>query len=196
MTRAATTIGPADNGRRMTLDEFDTAEGSENRVYELSRGVIVVTDVPNPSHGDTVDEGKQQFAAYRVSHPGVIKRIHGGSDCKLLIAETESERHPDIAVYKTPRPGDDSSVWADWVPEIVVEVVSVDSRKRDYEEKPDDYRAFGVQEYWIIDALEGRVRIHRRRKGQWVVKDLFPGDKYVTHVLPGFELDVAAVLSA
>jgi len=41
-------VGPADHGRRMTLDEFDTAEGVEGRLYELSRGEVVVTDVPNP----------------------------------------------------------------------------------------------------------------------------------------------------
>jgi hypothetical protein len=41
-TVGRTIIGPADHGRRMSLDEFDTAVGLEGRLYELSRRVIVV----------------------------------------------------------------------------------------------------------------------------------------------------------
>ena len=47
-------VGHSDNGRRMTLDEFDTAHGVEGRLYELSRGRVVVTDVPTPRHGDII----------------------------------------------------------------------------------------------------------------------------------------------
>ena len=43
-------IGPADNGRRMSLAEFEHAEVVEGRIYELGRGVIVVSDVPNAFH--------------------------------------------------------------------------------------------------------------------------------------------------
>src|SRR5438874_412615 len=97
-------IGPEDQGRRMSLDEFDHAEGREGSTYELGRGVIVVSNVPDPRHFDKVDAILEQLWGYRVSHRGVIHRIGAGSDCKLLIDELESERHPDITVYKTPRP--------------------------------------------------------------------------------------------
>lgn len=192
----ATGIGPADHGRRMSLDDFDTAIGREGKLYELSRGVIVVSDVPNPPHARALDATSLQFWGYRLAHPGVIHAVHGGADCKLLIEGTESERHPDLAVYKTPAPGDDSSVWSIWVPEIVVEVVSVDSVKRDYEEKPEDYLQFGVKEYWIVDPLGGVVVIHRRVRGRWRVRTLKPGQHHATALLPGFAFDVTAALAA
>ena len=47
-------IGPADNGRRMTLEEFTEAEVEEGYRYELARGVLEVTEVPNDDHGQVV----------------------------------------------------------------------------------------------------------------------------------------------
>jgi Uma2 family endonuclease len=38
-------------------------------------------------------------------------------------------------------------------PDLLVEVVSKGSVARDYIEKKNDYEAFGVKEYWIIDSL-------------------------------------------
>ena len=189
-----TIVGPGDNGRRMTLDEFDTAEAVEGRVYELSRGEVVVTDVPNPRHGRVVGNVRQQLAEYRARNPGVIYDLMAGSECKLLIEPTQSERHPDLAVYKTPPPAEDSSVWSVWVPEIVVEVVSPGSEHRDYEEKAEDYLHFGVTEYWVIDGPKGVITTHRRSRGRWQKRELKKLDRYTTHVLPGFELVAATLL--
>lgn len=187
-------VGPADHGRRMTLDEFDTAEGLEGRLYELSRGEVIVTDVPNPPHGDVVFVLRQQFGVYCVERPGVVHRVYSGSECKLLIGPTESERHPDLAVYKTPPPAQDSSVWSVWIPELVIEIVSPGSDQRDYVEKAEDYLLFGVAEYWVVDASRGTIMIHRRSRGRWQKRELRAADRYTTHVLPGFELVAATVL--
>jgi Uma2 family endonuclease len=117
-----------------------------------------------------------------------------GSDCKILIDSTQSERHPDLAVYKTPPPSRDAGVWSVWVPELVVEVISPGSEHRDYVEKAEDYLLFGVAEYWVVDAARGLVTAHRRSRGRWQKQELRRGDRYTTHVLPGFELVVEAIL--
>jgi Uma2 family endonuclease len=189
-----TIVGPSDHGRRMTLDQFDTAEGAEGRLYELSRGEVVVTDVPAPRHGAVVFTLRQQLAAYCIAKPAVVHAVFSGSECKLLIEPTQSERHPDLAVYKTPAPADDASVWSIWVPELVVEVVSPGSEQRDYVEKAEDYLHFGVREYWVVDFARRAVTVHRRSRGSWQKKELQPGARYATHVLPGFELVVDTLL--
>lgn len=187
-------IGPADHGRRMTLDEFDTAGAREGKLYELSRGVIVVSDVPNPPHFKREEKVRLAFDRYRADRPGVIEHVLPGSACKLMIDPTQSERHPDLAVYKTPPPADDATVWSIWVPEIVVEVVSDGSEDRDYVEKAEDYLLFGVLEYWIVDPLRGSVTVHRRVGGRWQPRVLSAEEKYTTPLLPGFELDVVSIL--
>src|SRR5438876_4366653 len=100
MLRAATKVGPADHGRKMSLAEFDKAEVQEGYLYELGRGVIVVSDVPNPRHLAQVLAIRRQLARYDLDHPGRIDNIAAGSECKLLLWDLESERHPDITVYK------------------------------------------------------------------------------------------------
>jgi hypothetical protein len=51
-------IVPADNGRRMTLDEFREAEEQPGYLYELARGVLEVTEVPGDDHGKIGDYSK------------------------------------------------------------------------------------------------------------------------------------------
>ena len=48
MSGTLTTIQASDDGRHMTLDEFDQAHAAEGHVYELSRGIVTVTKVPGP----------------------------------------------------------------------------------------------------------------------------------------------------
>lgn len=195
MTRASTQIGPSDQGKRMTLLEFDHAEGREGFNYELSRGVITVVDVPDRKHAFMVCEVREQFSAYRRAHPGRIDLLAHGGECKILLADLESERHPDLAVYKSP-PVDDENLWATWVPEIVVEVVSTSSRQRDYVDKRQEYLDFGVREYWIIDEEKQQMLVLRRSGGRWIEKIVHAGETYRTRWLRGFEFVLDAVFEA
>jgi Uma2 family endonuclease len=150
MTRVVTRVGPADHGRAMSLEDFDHAEVNDGHLYELSRGIITVSDVPDLRHMSQVDVLNDQLRAYRLQMPGRVYRIAGGSDCKILVDDLQSERHPDVAVYRN-APLDTDDIWRTWVPDLVVEVVSESSRHRDYEEKPEEYLRFGVSEYRIVD---------------------------------------------
>ena len=194
MSRTAIQIGPADNGRRMSLEEFEHAEPGDGRRYELSRGVVTVVDVPNFRHAAQLDSINQQFGAYRAKYPQRVYRLLAGSDCKILIPDLDTERHPDLALYRTPpkRPND----WSAWVPDIVIEIVSPSSRHRDYEEKPEEYRRFGVREYWLIDEERDQMIAHKQSGGRWTAKTVRPPGGYATRLLPGFELDLRSVFEA
>jgi Uma2 family endonuclease len=196
MPGTAVKVGPADHGRRMSLEEFGSAEGQSGYLYELSRGVVTVVDVPNPRHFAQLNAIRRQLFSYDLAHPNVIYGVGGGGECKILLAteEGESERHPDVAVYKTPPPDDD--VWATWIPDLVMEIVSPGSEDRDYVEKRAEYLRFGVREYWIIDSTRGEVLVLRRRGGQWTERVVRPPQTCTTRLLPGFELDCAAVFEA
>jgi len=62
-------IGPADHGRKMTLEEFREAEEQEGYRYELARGVLEVTEVPNDPHGQIVSNLQAFFHRYKLEHP-------------------------------------------------------------------------------------------------------------------------------
>jgi Uma2 family endonuclease len=80
-------------------------------------------------------------------------------------------------------------------PDIAVEVVSRDSRERDYGEKLRAYRKAGVREYWIIDPLEKRVEFHRLQDRRYELVPLESNRIFRSQVLPGFWLDVDWLLA-
>jgi len=195
MSQTVIKIGPADHGRRMSLDDFDAAEASEGFFYELSRGVITVSDVPGLPHALCLDATRQQIAEWRGTRPGLVRLLAAGNECKILIAGFESERHPDLSIYLS-RPSDTRDLWSRWIPEIVIGIVSLGSVQRDYVEKREEYLAFGVQEYWIIDPAKGEMLVLQRFRGRWTEQIVRPPLRYATGLLPGFELDTAQVFAA
>ena len=180
----------------MTLDEFADVQATAGFQYELGRGVVEVVEVPNPGHARMQHAVLRQLYAYDALNPGVINLIGPSGSSKMLIEYFESERHPDVAVYKTPPPSENSGVWGIWIPELVIEIVSADSRKRDYEEKPEEYLQFGVQEYWILDADRSEMLVHHRVEDLWEKEVLKPSSAYRTENLPGLEFSFQAVFAA
>lgn len=99
-------------------------------------------------------------------------------------------------MYLTPPPEDDASLWSVWVPELVIEVVSPGSETRDYNEKREEYCAFGVREYWIIDAAKQEVLALQGNGGKWRETIVRAPQEVASLLLPGFKLNVQAVFDA
>ncbi len=156
MSTVKVRIGPADNGRRMTLEEFREAEEEEGYRYELARGVLKVVQVPNDPHGQVVDNLHNSVTVYRHQHPRMIRRIGGGGEFRLWVHEKGSGRNPDLAIVFQGAPKDERGrrrlAW-------VAEVVSKRGEENDYVKKCEDYLIFGIREYWIIDPQRGQVTV-------------------------------------
>jgi Uma2 family endonuclease len=190
------TIGPKDHGRRMSLADFEFVKVQPGYRYELSRGVIIVSEIPNVVHQAQWIAVQRQLLAYDLTHPGRIYGVVGGTECKILIPGLESERHPDFAIYKTPPPNPTSRVWRTWLPELVIEIVSPRSEHRDYEEKREEYLRVGIREYWVIDSNRQEMLVHRRWGKRWVERVVRPPEVYTTRLLPGLAFDLTPVFAA
>jgi len=186
-------IGPADHGLPMSFDDFIEAGFQDGWLYELARGVIVVTDVPGIGHGRVVRRLWQTVIRYDDAHPGIINYNAGGMECRLRLPGMQSDRHPDQAIYLNPPPGGDQP-WTRWAAEIVIEVVSRGGEGRDYEEKREEYLRMGALEYWIIDPALRRMLVHRRAGDTWQEVIVPAGEVYRTHLLPGLEVRPAELL--
>jgi Uma2 family endonuclease len=192
--REKTRIGPLDHGRKMTLKAFEFVPTEEGYHYELSRGYITVSEVAKLYHALVVAFIRDQLVVHKVAHPDQVFVILTGMAAKLLIADWESERHPDIAVYLTkPKGPDNRKLWRKWIPELVVEVVSERSTDRDYIDKREEYWTLGVKEYWIVDPRREQVVVLRRGKSDWIDKRLGPQDVLTTKLLRGFEVACQAI---
>ena len=194
--KQSVTIGLKDHGKRMLLAVFDRAITTEGHAYELAKGVIEVSEIPSRLHQLILQALRDQFTYYRLTQVGQpIFYIGGGAEAKLLIQSNESERHPDLSVYLTPMPEMDQP-WSIWKPEIVIEVVSPSSAKRDYQEKPAEYLALGVAEYWILDPVKKLLTIKTNQGGVWHDKTFKPTQKITSIRLPKFVFDLKKALAA
>lgn len=187
-TASTLRIGPADNGRAMTLEEFQDAEEEEGYRYELARGVLEVTHVPNDPHGQIVFNLYSALARYYQSHPGKIRRYGGAGEFRFWLPGMISGRNPDAAVVLegTPR-----NTRGRRPASLAVEVVSVGGEARDYETKREEYLAYGLFEYWIVDPQARKVTALYRDGNAWVER-VFQGDQAIeSYALPGFAARVS-----
>ncbi len=188
MASIATRLGPADHGRRMSLEAFQDADVEDGFRYELARGVLEVTEVPNDPHGVLICNLYDALALYRHAHPGVIHRYGGGGEFRLWLPGMASGRNPDIAVVLHGTPRDSRGRRP---PSLVMEVVSEGSETRDYETKRNEYLIYGLREYWIVDRDARRILVLIRDGDVWIEHVFHDGQTAEGLVLPGFAVSVA-----
>ena len=100
---------------------------------------------------------------------------------------------PDLLVVCDPAKIRENGLWG--APDLVVEILSPSTSRKDLREKYDLYQRSGVKEYWVIDP-----------PGRWVQQYVLGSDgayapevtwektgTLVSTVLPGFELDIATI---
>jgi Uma2 family endonuclease len=183
-------IGPVDHGRTMSLDEFEEAEFEEGYRYELARGVLEVSEVPDERRGVIVWALLRLIADYDRAHPRVIHRAGGGSEYRFRLPVMQSGRHPDVGVTLRNTPRD----WRGFRrASMAFEVVSkgAEARERDYVTKRAEYLAYGLLEYWIVDPQEKTVTVLIRDGDAWREQVYKDDQQALSLVLPGFALRVS-----
>jgi Uma2 family endonuclease len=71
--------------------------------------------------------------------------------------------------------------------------VSQGSIKRDYEVKREEYLAYGLLEYWIVDPLKRIVTVLTRHGDAWSEAVFRDEQVIVSLILPGFATTIAEV---
>jgi Uma2 family endonuclease len=183
-------IGPVDHGRTMSLDEFEEAEFEEGYHYELARGVLEVSEVPDERRGVIVWALLRLIADYDRAHPRVIHRAGGGSEYRFRLPVMQSGRHPDVAVTLRNTPRDlrgfrRASMAFEVVPK------GAEALERDYVTKRAEYLAYGLLEYWIVDPQDRTVTVLIRDGDAWREQVYRDDQQAPSLVLPGFALGVS-----
>ncbi len=80
-------------------------------------------------------------------------------------------------------------------PDIAVEIVSRESRHRDYELKRRLYEEAGVPEYWIVDPVQKRVEFLVLEEGRYQLAALEENRLFRSRALSGFWIDVDWLLA-
>lgn len=177
---------PAAIPRRMTLDEFlawDNAALAEWVDGEIS--VLTVTD-----RHDALTGFLRALLQLWVEEQdlGVVK----GEPYAMKLAARPSVREPDIFFVARPNLPNLRKTYLDGPADLIVEIVSEESRRRDTGEKRQEYAQNGVREYWIVDyAREQATFLRRNAAGEYEALPPDANGIFRSHVLPGLWLDVA-----
>jgi Uma2 family endonuclease len=102
-----------------------------------------------------------------------------------------SSREPDIFFVAKERLDRLTQDRMNGPPDLIVEVVSQDSVKRDRSDKYREYQAAGVREYWVIDPREEQRRadfFHLDAQGEYRLFATEEDERVESQVLPGFWL--------
>src|SRR5437870_117154 len=149
---------PASPGVKLTYDDFLLFPDDGKR-HELIDGEHYVTPSPNLSHQTVSGNIHFVIASWLEMHP--IGRIwYAPLDVvfsQFDVVEPDllymsNERAAEVAIPQHIR----------GAPEIVVEIASKGTRKRDETIKKRLYERAGVSEYWIVDPVVETVRVYRR----------------------------------
>jgi Uma2 family endonuclease len=194
-------IGPHDRGRAMTYDEFLAGDYEEGYRYELIRGELYVSPMPNPPHDIMREYVDELLTIYKSHNRHVIKRLTAGARVFVHGIPETTCPEPDLALYNDYRPNLGQKRWEKFSPFLVVEVVSESDPDKDYDRRNVElYRQVPtILEYWLFDKagdVDGpTLRVFRRDSGDqdWTTCDYGPNSTYTTPLLPGFALPVRPV---
>jgi Uma2 family endonuclease len=197
--KMALKLGPADHGRELTDEEFESAEYEEGYRYELIAGRLFVSPFPSLPHEEVVAWLEAFLTSYCTACPQVINRVATPARVFVPGAVRSTRPEPDLAAYHNypfhiPRR---ERHWRDVSPVLVAEVVSEDNAEKDLVRNVGLYAQVpSIQEYWLVDPGEDDarfvLRVYRRGRGRrWRRPVDVPfGATYTTPLLPGFSLPV------
>lgn len=197
-------LTPKDQGRALSLEEFEHADSQEGYHYELIDGKLEVSPIPDLPHDDLLDWLRDSLRDYTRRYPEVINHIKGPARVFVPGRRPTTAPEPDIAAYRAfplhlPLR---QRRWRNVSPILVAEIISADNARKDLVRNRDLYlQVPSIREYWIldprIDADRPSMLVYRRRGQRWQLPiEIASGDTYTTRLLPSFRLILDARASS
>jgi Uma2 family endonuclease len=177
---------------KLTYDDFVLFPDDGQR-HELIDGEHYVTPSPNTRHQTVSMNLLLAIGGWLEAHP--LGRLYHApfdvvfSDFDVVepdLLYISNERRRDIVTPKHVR----------GAPDLVIEIGSPGTRKRDETIKRRLYERAGVSEYWVLDPMRDVVRIYRRDGqafGEPLELSRASGDVLTTPLLPPLELPLARI---
>lgn len=130
----------------MSVEEW--ADLPEDEAGELVDGYLAEEEMPGLLHEMVVGWLYFTLRSWIAPRGGLVF----GSEAKFAVAARRG-RKPDLTMYLPGRPALPRRGAVRVPPDVAVEIVTPTPRdvRRDRVEKVDDYAAFGVRYYWIVD---------------------------------------------
>ena len=180
------------SGVKLTYDDF-VHFADDGKRHELIDGEHYVTPSPNTRHQRISGNLHLLIGSWLETHP--IGRVFY-APYDVLFSNFDIVE-PDLLYLSNERAAEVlTPMHARGVPELVVEIGSKSTRKRDQTIKRHLYERAGVSEYWIVDPEVDVIRVYRREDGRFgkpVDLSHEAGDVLTTSLLPGLDMPLARI---
>jgi Uma2 family endonuclease len=177
--------------RRWTFDELSAELPESNQPTELWDGELIMSPAPSFFHQEIVDRFHDYLKAWVRQHQ--LGKTGIAPIDMVLTARCVTQ--PDVVFIANDRL---SIVQRNLqgAANLVAEVISPESRRRDRIDKRDLYEQHGVEEYWLIDPEAKTVEVLSLQSGEYRLAGRWhPGERAQSRLLQGFEVAVAALLA-
>jgi Uma2 family endonuclease len=173
--------------RRWTFEELAAELPESNLPTELWDGELVMSPAPSFLHQEIVDRFHDCLKTWvRSRHLGKT----GIAPIDMVLAPRRSVQ-PDVVFISQSR----LSIIQDRImgpADLVAEVLSPESRRRDRFDKRDLYEQHGVKEYWLIDPEALTVEVLYLRSGEYeLIGRWRPQETAASQLLDGFTVSVS-----
>jgi Uma2 family endonuclease len=177
---------------KLTYDDFVLFPDDGKR-HELIDGEHYVTPSPNIRHQRLLGRLYLLIGSWLQAHPIGEAFL---SPLDVVFSDFDVVE-PDLLYISHQRAADIiTPKHVRGAPELVVEIGSPSTRKRDETIKRRLYERTGVVEYWVLDPELDRVRVYRRGDAGFnrpIELSAEAGDRLETELLPGLEISVAGL---
>jgi Uma2 family endonuclease len=169
----------------MTYEEFLDWLDEDTRA-EWVDGQVILMSPASYAHQTIVTFLLKVLSEFAATHDrGEV--IPGPFQMKLPVRP--SGREPDVLFVSKERSGLIRETYLDGAADLVIEVISPESRGRDTLDKRDEYEQSGVREYWLVDPERRQVTIFQR-KGRRFSEHRINRGRLESEVLAGLWLDL------
>ena len=174
---------------KLGWDEFLELPEDGNR-YEILDGELVMTPPPAIRHQRISSRLHMLLGAYVAARE--LGEVLAAPVAVRLSESTIVE--PDLLFLATGRSKIVSDLSIDGPPDLVVEILSPSTAKRDRTVKAQLYARLGVRHYWIVDPETRTVDVFELHGKRYRKKaTLEENDRFEPTILPGLIVDLSTV---
>ena len=167
--------------RKYTYDDYLSRDDDDAR-YELIDGVIYLLASPARVHQGISGELYVQLHGFLKGRP--CKVYYAPFTVRLSVGQgADTVLEPDLVVVCDESILDKQGCVG--APDLVIEILSPSTSKKDMTIKFNKYLQHGVKEYWIVDPDNNTVIVHILKDGEYYSKAYDDSDTIPVHVLEG-----------
>ena len=173
---------------KLTYEDYRNTPEDER--YELLDGELLMTAAPNIAHQRVSGRLEMRLRTF-VEERGLGEVFDAPTD--VVLSDTDVVQ-PDLLFVSRDRADIVTADNVQGAPDLVVEVLSPSTARRDWRNKLDLYSKHGVREFWLADPQTEIVWVLLPNQGSLEVANIYgKGDTLTSPMLDAFTLDLDQV---